>query len=325
MPLPLIFLMGPTAVGKTTLAVKLVERLPVEIISVDSAMVYRGMDIGTGKPRSETQAKAAHKLIDICEPHQTYSAAQFARDAQREIDVIRGRRRIPLLVGGTGLYFRALWPGLSSLPAANHRVRARLAAEAAIVGWPGLHARLATIDAPASIRIHPHDGQRIQRALEVYEVTGRSLTQWLAEQRQPAWRGPIVKVVLDPVDRRLLHARIGERFQEMLAEGLVEEVIRLRGQKQVDRALPAMRAVGYRQVCDYLADAIDYQAMVSSAIAATRQLAKRQLTWLRCESSAQRFDAYDRHVVEQVRDHVWRALRTTRGQGEGMGAFLSSS
>lgn len=305
---PLIFLMGPTAVGKTAIAVELVERLPLEIISVDSAMVYRGMDIGTGKPQPPVLARAAHKLIDICEPYQIYSAAQFARDAQSEIDAIRKQGRIPLLVGGTGLYFRALWPGFSALPVANQHVRARLAAEAAVSSWPALHARLTRIDPAASARIHPHDGQRIQRALEVYEVTGRPLTQWLAEERQPGWHGPIVRIILDPVDRTLLHARIAERFHAMLAGGFVEEVIELRERKQVERDLPAMRAVGYRQVCDYLADAIDYQAMVSNGIAATRQLAKRQLTWLRRESGAQRFDAYDRQVVKNVSDYVSRAL-----------------
>ena len=306
---PLIFLMGPTAVGKTALAVELVARLPVEIISVDSAMVYRGMDVGTGKPPPEVLAKAAHRLIDICEPNQIYSAAQFARDAQREIDVIRGRGRIPLLVGGSGLYFRALWPGLSALPSADHRVRARLAGEAAVEGWPALHARLARVDATASARIHPHDGQRIQRALEVYEVTGRTLTKWVAEHRQPGWHGPIVKIILDPLDRSLLHARIADRFRAMLAGGLVEEVMRLREQKQVDRELPAMRAVGYRQVCDYLVEATDYRSMVSSGIAATRQLAKRQLTWLRCEPGARRFDAYDRRVVERVSEYASASVR----------------
>ncbi len=308
---PLIFLMGPTAVGKTALAVELVERLPVEIISVDSAMVYRGMNIGTGKPLPEVLAKAAHRLIDICEPNQIYSAAQFARDARREIEGIRGRGRIPLLVGGSGLYFRALWPGLCALPSADHRVRSRLTGEAAVAGWPALHARLARIDATASARIHPHDGQRIQRALEVYEVTGRTLTQWVAEHRQPGWHGPIVKIILDPVDRALLHAGIAERFRGMLTGGLVDEVMWLREQKQVDRELPAMRAVGYRQVCDYLADVIDYETMVSSGIAATRQLAKRQLTWLRCESGARRFDAYDRQVVARVSEYVSEFVKKT--------------
>jgi tRNA dimethylallyltransferase len=300
--------MGPTAAGKTAVAVELVERLPLEIISVDSAMVYRGMDIGTGKPNAAVRAKATHRLIDIREPQQTYSAAQFACDARRELKGVLGRGRIPLLVGGTGLYFRALWPGLSTLPAADHQVRGRLADEAAVKGWPALHQRLATIDATASARIHPHDGQRIQRALEVYESTGRTLTHWLAEQREPCWRGPIVKIILEPVDRSLLHTRIAERFQAMIANGLVEEVMSLRQQCDVDSPLPAMRAVGYRQVCDYLADAIDHQTMVSRGIAATRQLAKRQLTWLRCESGAQRFDAYDRRVVERVSRYIESAL-----------------
>lgn len=311
MPPPLIFLMGPTATGKTAVAVELVERLPLEIISVDSAMVYRGMDIGTGKPNAAVLAKAAHKLIDICEPQQIYSAAQFARDARRELNGILERGRIPLLVGGTGLYFRALWPGLSALPVADPRVRARLAGEAAVRGWPALHGRLATIDVTASARIHPHDGQRIQRALEVYEATGRTLTQWLAEQRQPGWYGRIVKIILDPLDRGVLHARIADRFQAMLAKGLVEEVISLREQREVNPDLPAMRAVGYRQVCDYLADAIDYQALVSRGIAATRQLAKRQLTWLRSESGSQRFDAYDRQVVERVTRYLSSAVGAT--------------
>lgn len=309
---PLIFLMGPTATGKTAVAVELVERLPLEIISVDSAMVYRGMDIGTGKPHPAVLAKAAHKLIDICEPQQTYSAAQFARDACREIDGIRERGRIPLLVGGTGLYFRALWPGLAELPGANQRVRARLAAQAAQAGWPALHARLASIDVQASARIHPHDGQRIQRALEVYEVSGYTLTHWLEKRRQSYWRGPIVKIILEPGDRMSLHARIAERFKAMLAKGLVEEVAWLREHKCLDRDLPAMRAVGYRQVCDYLAAAVDYQAMVSRAIAATRQLAKRQLTWLRCEARAQRFEAYDRQAAQRVRGYLASVLEPTR-------------
>lgn len=306
---PLVFLMGPTAVGKTALAVELVQRFPLEIISVDSAMVYRGMDIGTSKPGPAVLAKAAHKLIDICEPNEAYSAARFAHDARREIDSIQARGRIPLLVGGTGLYFRALRLGLSSLPEADHRVRARLSEEAVVNGWPALHARLVVVDGQSAARIHPHDGQRIQRALEVYELTGRPLSHWVGEPRQPAWEGPIVKIILEPADRRLLHARIAERFGSMLSDGLVEEVIRLRAQKCIHRDLPAMRAVGYRQVCDYLANVIDYGSLVSKGVAATRQLAKRQLTWLRLESGVQRFDAYRPQVLERLTDYLSHALR----------------
>jgi len=282
---PVVFLMGPTASGKTALAVELVARLPLAIVSVDSAMVYRGMDIGTAKPGREVLARAPHRLIDICDPADAYSAARFRADALREIADLHAAGRVPLLVGGTGLYFRALESGLSELPAADRAVRARLAVEAAAYGWARLHARLATVDPDAAARIRPGDPQRIQRALEVWELTGRPLSSLQAEPGEPLpYR--VLKLALTPPDRETLHERIGRRFHEMLAQGLEAEVQRLLDRGDLAPDLPSLRAVGYRQMVAFLLGEGDRPTMVERAVTATRQYAKRQMTWLRAERDA---------------------------------------
>ena len=282
-----VCVMGPTAVGKTALAVWLHRAGGTELISVDSAMVYRGLDIGSGKPDAVTLAEAPHRLIDIRDPSDVYSAADFAVDARREITAITAAGRLPLLVGGTGLYFRALREGFSLLPPANAEVRAALEEEARGHGWEALHARLASVDPDAARRIHPSDRQRIQRALEVYELTGASMT---ALQEQPRSGGgqseDVLVLILVPSERKALHETIAKRFDQMLSLGLVDEVARLRARGDLHRDLPAMRAVGYRQVWDYLDGNVGYAEMCEKAVAATRQLARRQLTWLRSISDA---------------------------------------
>ena len=275
--------MGPTASGKTALALELGEDFPMTLISVDSAMVYRGLDIGAAKPSAAEQARAPHRLIDIAEPAETYSAARFRADALREMRASTAQGRIPFLVGGTLLYFRALLQGLAQLPDADPDIRARLAREAAASGLDALHDRLRRVDPASAARIHPHDAQRIQRALEVYERTGRPLTVWHREAAQGAAPYRVLKLALATPDRGDLHARIAARFRRMLQEGLIEEVQALRRRGDVTPACPALRAVGYRQVHAYLEGRYEYEEMVTRAIAATRQLAKRQLTWLRSE------------------------------------------
>ncbi len=284
---PAILLMGPTASGKTDLAVELVARLPCEILSVDSAMVYRGMDIGTAKPGPEVLARAPHRLIDILDPVESYSAARFRADALGEMAEITARGRIPLLVGGTMLYFRALQRGLAPLPDADHAVREALDAEAERIGWPALHARLARIDPASASRIHPNDPQRIQRALEVHALTGRPLGDLI--QADPGAELPFksIKLVRAPADRQVLGERIERRLRAMVAEGLVEEVERLWARGDLSADLPSMRCVGYRQVLPYLRGDYDREEMTLRAIYATRQLAKRQFTWLRAESGCE--------------------------------------
>jgi tRNA dimethylallyltransferase len=285
---PAIFLMGPTASGKTALACALAERFALRLISVDSALVYRGLDIGAAKPDAATRARYPHRLIDIRDPAQAYSAADFRADALVAMREVSAGGAIPLLVGGTGLYFRALEQGLSALPNADPAVRARLAGEAAEVGWPALHARLARLDPLAAQRIRPSDAQRIQRALEVITASGRPLSaQQSGPQRRLPWR--ILKLALLPGERGPLHARIAERFDAMLAAGFVEEARRLHARPDLQRELPAMRAVGYRQVWPYLDGQIDAATFREQAIFATRQLAKRQITWLRGELDARCF------------------------------------
>jgi tRNA dimethylallyltransferase len=274
-------LMGPTASGKTHLSLQLAKDLNAEIISVDSAMVYRGMDIGTAKPLAHQREQMTHHLIDTCDPSQSYSAAQFQRDAHLAIHAIQAKGKTPLLVGGTMLYFKALQEGLSPLPSANEIVRKNLNEEAKQVGWIEMHKRLASIDPESASRIKPTDTQRIQRALEVYELTGQTLTTlWhIKDARLPALS--YLNMGLWPEDRIVLHDRINQRFQTMLQQGFLEEVKALydRGDLHVD--LPAIRCVGYRQVWQYLDGQVSYQEMQNKAVAATRQLAKRQLTWLR--------------------------------------------
>lgn len=304
---PVAFLMGPTAAGKTDLAVRLVERLPAEIVSVDSAMVYRGMDIGTGKPPPALLARAPHRLIDIREVTDPYSAGDFRGDAMREIEAIRARGRIPLLVGGTFLYFRALERGIAPLPRAVPAVRARLADEGERRGWPALHARLAAVDPLSSRRIHPNDAQRIQRALEVFEVSGRSLSEWHGcTPASAGLEGPVVRLALAPSDRAELHRAIGTRFRAMVERGLVEEVRGLARRPGVGPELPSMRAVGYRQVWDHLEGRTDHAAMVERAVAATRQLARRQLTWLRSLSGIRWIDSTG-NAVAKAHDGILRS------------------
>ena len=275
--------MGPTAAGKTDLAVRLVQSLPFEIISVDSAMVYRGMDIGTAKPDAETRQRAPHRLIDVRDPEHTYSAGDFVRDARAEMARIREAGRVPLLVGGTMMYFRALTHGLAALPPADRELRAALDDEARRFGWPALHRRLARLDPAAAARIEPNDGQRIQRALEVYLKSGRPLSEWQAQDAPGAAGAAYLKIGLLPEPRSELNRRIARRFDVMLREGLVEEVARLRQRPGLERGRPAMRAVGYRQIWDYLEGRTTLEEAIRDAVTATRRLAKRQMTWLRSE------------------------------------------
>ena len=306
---PVVCLMGPTASGKTDLAIHLVERLPLDIISVDSVMVYRGMDIGSAKPDPETLARAPHRLIDIRDPADAYSAAQFRDDALREMAAITAAGRIPLLVGGTMLYFRALLTGLSILPSADAEIRARLEAEAEVEGWDSLHRRLAEVDTEAAARIHPHDPQRIQRALEVYELTGIPLSK-LQQQKHVDQPLPyrIVKLAVAPSDRTVLHQRIAMRFEQMLDQGLIEEVEGLRKRGDLHLDLPALRAVGYRQVWEFLDGDIDYTEMKERGIIATRQLAKRQFTWLRAERALTILESLDKRLQDKALKYLDETL-----------------
>lgn len=296
----MIFLLGSTATGKTDLAVELVRRLPCQIVSVDSAMVYRGMDVGTAKPEPEVLAAAPHRLIDIRDPAETYSAAEFCGDALREIAAIHSAGAIPLLVGGTMLYFRALRDGLAALPPADPQVRRQLEQEADRVGWAAMHRRLARVDAPSAQRIHPNDPQRIQRALEVYEVTGKALSEWHQDGPETPFAHPIRQVILAAEARALLHQRIEQRFDSMLNRGFVDEVAALRERGDLGLDKPALRAVGYRQVWEYLAGSISHAEMRQRGIIATRQLAKRQMTWLRAFEGGERFDCLDPHLADKV-------------------------
>ncbi len=282
---PAIFLMGPTASGKTELALRLARDLPCEIVSVDSAQVYRGMDIGTAKPDRETLRQIPHRLVDICDPSEPYSAARFREDALREMTKISSAGKIPLLVGGTMLYFRILQRGISELPGADPALRLRLEAEAAQLGWAALHARLAEVDAKAADRIHPNDPQRIQRALEIYQLTGRSMSDHFRAGEMESLPYRLIKIAVAPQQRDVLHQRIEQRFWKMLKQGFIDEVKQLIQRNDLNAELPAMRAVGYRQAWAYLHGEYDYQTMVHHAIVATRQLAKRQLTWLRAEKN----------------------------------------
>ncbi|NOR41248.1 MAG: tRNA (adenosine(37)-N6)-dimethylallyltransferase MiaA [Gammaproteobacteria bacterium] len=301
---PAVFLMGPTASGKTGLAVELAKRFSFEIISVDSALVYRGMDIGTAKPGPEVLAQTPHRLIDIRDPSEPYSAADFREDALLEMADITAQGRIPLLVGGTFLYFRALEQGLSDMPAADPEVRARLEAEAQQDGWEQLHARLAQIDPLSAARIHATDPQRIQRALEIYEISGQPMSAFHARQPENDLPYRVLKLALIPEDRALLHDRIQHRFEEMLAAGFIDEVESLFNRGDLTAELPAVRAVGYRQAWAFLAGESGYDEMVEQAIVATRQYAKRQLTWLRSETGLDCFPAEDAHTPERIIDRL---------------------
>ncbi|MCW8889110.1 MAG: tRNA (adenosine(37)-N6)-dimethylallyltransferase MiaA [Sedimenticola sp.] len=297
---PAIFLMGPTASGKTALAIDLVQALPCEIISVDSALVYRGMDIGTAKPEAEELALAPHRLIDICDPAEAYSAAQFSKDALLAMEEITEAGRIPLLVGGTMLYFRALEFGLSTLPEANPDVRAQLEREAALVGWERMHQQLSEVDPEAGERIHPNDPQRIQRALEVYRLTGEPMTRL---QRQAAeYQFPFhpIKLVRAPKQRAVLHQRIADRFELMLQQGFEAEVRQLLQRGDLTAETPSMRSVGYRQMIQYVKGELGREEMVERGIIATRQLAKRQFTWLRSYPGVHWLDEEAGDILQQA-------------------------
>lgn len=288
---PVICLMGPTASGKTALAVELAQRLPIQIVSVDSALVYKGMDIGTSKPDAATLAQAPHRLIDICEPTEIYSAARFRDDATNAIDDIYRQGAIPLLVGGTMLYFKALLEGLSEMPQADASIRQQLEQQIVAQGITELHAQLQKFDPVAAEKIHSNDKQRIMRAIEIYQLTGKPISHWWQEAKACALHRPVLKIGIWPKDRAVLHSRIEKRYDEMLAAGFEEEVKRLRETPGMHADLPSMRSVGYRQMWEYLQGETDYETMRHNGIVATRRLAKRQLTWLRAEEHLHWFDA----------------------------------
>ena len=284
----MLCLTGPTAAGKTGIALDLARHHGFEIISVDSALVYRGMDIGSGKPDKATLAEIPHHLVDIRDPSQPYSAAEFCEDAKIAMDKIIQSGKKPLLVGGTMLYFKALRDGMASMPSANPQIRRQILDLAAQKGWQAVHDRLAEVDPASADRIHPNDPQRLQRALEIYETTGKTMSEHHSEeqaakdqQTDPGGMSNLVFIAIHPRQRAVLHEQIARRFQQMLDAGFIDEVKVLYGRGDLDQGLPAIRSVGYRQVWDYLEGRRDYDSMVASAVAATRQLAKRQLTWLR--------------------------------------------
>lgn len=299
-----IFLMGPTASGKSSLAVELVQQLPLEIISVDSAMVYRGMDIGTAKPVREVLETAPHHLIDICDPTESYSAGRFRRDALAAIEEIRRNNRVPILVGGTGLYFRSLEQGFSDLPSTDPAVRKRLAQILRERGSPALHAELSRVDPVSAGRLHPNDAQRIQRALEVYEMTRTPLSVLIADGRLGPLPLEVIKLALVPSDRRVIRERTRQRFMSMLDNGLVEEVRGFFDREDMHRDLTSMRMVGYRQVWSYLEGGSSYPEMRERAVIATRQLAKRQITWLRREENSTWFDSSRPEIAQELMDYL---------------------
>ena len=302
---PAIFLMGPTASGKTGLAVELAQRLPIELISVDSALVYRGMDIGSAKPDTATLARAPHFLVDVIDPTESYSAAQFRNDASQLMGEITARGNIPLLVGGTMLYFNALQHGLNNLPEANTEVRAAIDARAARDGWPALHAELASIDPATAARLMPNDAQRIERALEIWQLTGKPMSVLLEQDERSALPYRLLKIALLPSERSVLHQRIADRFDEMLHMGLLEELTRLRQRyPTLTPDLPSMRCVGYRQAWQYQAGEIDRTELREKGIAATRQLAKRQMTWLRGMDDVEVLDCLAPGLLEEVTQRV---------------------
>ncbi|WP_083536444.1 tRNA (adenosine(37)-N6)-dimethylallyltransferase MiaA [Steroidobacter denitrificans] len=301
---PVALIMGPTGAGKTALALRLAERLPVEIVSVDSAMVYRGMDIGTGKPPQVVLQRHPHHLVDILDPSQSYSAGRFVRDARRAIDAIHARGRLPLLVGGTMLYFRALRRGLAEMPPADEAVRREIDARAAQLGWPALHAYLAQIDPQSAQRIQPRDAQRIQRALEVHRLSGRTLTELHAATRPPDAELVFGAWAWVPSDRERLYADIEQRFQEMLRDGLLEEVRALHVRPDLHGDLPALRSVGYRQLWEHLCGRDDLESAARRAVHATRQLARRQLIWLRAEAGVDWIDSLESGAAARIEQAV---------------------
>ncbi len=308
---PAIFLMGPTASGKTGLAVELYQHLPVELISVDSALVYQDMNIGTAKPDTATLAQAPHHLIDVIPPTQAYSAANFRNDALRLMADITVRGKIPLLVGGTMLYFNALQSGLSNLPEANPEVRARLDDEAALIGWPAMHGKLAILDPETAARLKPTDAQRIQRALEVCELSGKAMSALYQETEQAVLPYNLLKIAIVPSDRKVLHERIALRFEQMLAQGFLDEVRELlKTYPSLTADTPSMRCVGYRQALEHLRGDYDLAELKEKGIAATRQLAKRQLTWLRGMDDTWEVDCLAPDLYSQVETQVKDFINT---------------
>lgn len=303
-PPPVIVLMGPTASGKTPLAMSLAGALPIEIVSVDSAQVYRDMDVGTAKPSPSDRRAVTHHLIDVIDPTETYSAARFRDDAMRVLGDIAARGRIPLLAGGTMLYFKALREGLSELPEANAEVRAAIDVEAAQRGWPRLHAELAEVDPVTAARLKPNDAQRIQRALEVFRLTGKPMSAMLARRERAELPLRLIQIALAPSDRSFLHRRIEERFDAMLGAGLVEELRSLRERYALRSDLPSMRCVGYRQAWEFIEGKISRKELRERGVFATRQLAKRQLTWLRAMPDIAVFDCLAPGIAASVRTMI---------------------
>jgi len=318
--MPVLSIVGPTGAGKTHLAMLLAEHaksigLTIELISMDSALVYRGLDIGSAKPTKAEQAAVIHHLVDILEPTEVYSAARFAKDAKRLCEEIRTRGNIPIVVGGTMLYWRAWAHGLSSLPPANPEIRARLDQEGKAIGWPAMHAKLEGVDPETAARLKPNDSQRVQRALEVFEITGKPMSTLLADSPSedgregssiPAW---IDLVSLEPGDRARLHANLEKRFDEMLAAGFMDEVKTLRTNPSLHADLPAIRSVGYRQAWEFLDNQIDFDQMRYKALAATRQLGKRQLTWLRAIAGRKTFDPFKPEEFKAALDYCKSTLQ----------------
>jgi tRNA dimethylallyltransferase len=300
--------MGPTASGKTAVALELARILPCEIVSVDSAVVYKGMDIGTAKPDRATREAVPHHLVDVIEPHESYSAARFRDDALAAMREINERGRIPLLVGGTMLYFKALVEGLNELPEADPMIRLVIDTMAQETGWPGVHRKLMEVDPATAARLNPTDTQRVQRALEIYYITGKTMAELLQKPRYVYFPYSPIRIALIPEDRSLLHQRIAERFEDMLQRGLVAEVERLREDYGLEPTMPSMRCVGYRQALQHLAGELDAAALRDHGIAATRQLAKRQLTWLRAMDEVTVFDCFADDLAARVLDYVRREL-----------------